>query len=84
VLPYHPLLRQISDRFTRFAKRYSGKDGVVSLDVMARGCSPGANLPAVWLRHTNSECWSDKVSLRNSSVAPPWMTPCTEWQRPFP
>jgi hypothetical protein len=33
-------------------RRYAGKDGVVSLDVMARACSPGANLPAVWLRHT--------------------------------
>ena len=32
-------------------KRYSGKDGVVSLDVMARACSRDANLPAVWLRH---------------------------------
>jgi hypothetical protein len=33
------------------AKRYSGKDGVVSLDVMARACGRDANLPAVWLRH---------------------------------
>lgn len=33
------------------AKRYCGKDGVVSLDSMARSCSPDANLPAVWLRH---------------------------------
>ncbi len=34
------------------AKRYCGKDGVISLDMTARACSPGANLPAVWLRHT--------------------------------
>lgn len=34
------------------AKRYCGKDGVVSLGVMARACSHDANLPAVWLRHT--------------------------------
>jgi len=33
------------------AKRYSGKDGVLSLDVLARACSRDANLPAVWLRH---------------------------------
>jgi hypothetical protein len=33
-------------------KRYCGKDGVVSVDSMARACSPNANLPAVWLRHT--------------------------------
>jgi hypothetical protein len=32
-------------------KRYSGKDGVVSLDLMARACSRDANLSAVWLRH---------------------------------
>lgn len=34
------------------AKRYCGKDGVLPLDSMARACSPNANLPAVWLRHT--------------------------------
>jgi hypothetical protein len=34
------------------SRRYSGKDGVVGIEVMARACSPGANLPAVWLRHT--------------------------------
>jgi hypothetical protein len=34
------------------AKRYCGKDGVISIDMTARACSPGANLPAVWLRHT--------------------------------
>ena len=34
------------------AKRYCGKDGVISLDAMARACNPGANLPAIWLRHT--------------------------------
>jgi len=34
------------------AKRYCGKDGAVPLESMGRACSPGANLPAVWLRHT--------------------------------
>jgi len=33
------------------AKRYCGKDGVVTVDSMVRACSPTANLPAVWLRH---------------------------------
>lgn len=33
------------------AKHYCGKDGVVTIDSMARACSPDANLPAVWLRH---------------------------------
>lgn len=34
------------------AKRYCGKDGVISIELTARACSPNANLPAVWLRHT--------------------------------
>lgn len=34
------------------AKRYCGKDGVISIEMTARACTPGANLPAVWLRHT--------------------------------
>ncbi len=34
------------------AKRYVGKDGVVSLEATANACSPSANVPAVWLRHT--------------------------------
>jgi hypothetical protein len=45
-------LRCLHELCVERAKRYCGKDGVVSLDVMARACSPGANLPAVWLRHT--------------------------------
>ena len=32
-------------------RRYSGKDGALSLNLLARACSPSANLPAVWLRH---------------------------------
>ena len=34
------------------AKRYCGKDGVISIQLTARACSPTANVPAVWLRHT--------------------------------
>lgn len=34
------------------AKRYCGKDGVISIEMTARACSPAANVPAVWLRHT--------------------------------
>ena len=34
------------------AKRYCGKDGAISIDLMARACSRDADLPAVWLRHT--------------------------------
>lgn len=35
------------------AKWYCGKDGAVPLESMVRTCNPGANLPAVWLRHTH-------------------------------
>jgi hypothetical protein len=34
------------------AKRYPGKDGVVTVDLMASVCSSEANLSAVWLRYT--------------------------------
>jgi len=34
------------------ARRYCGKDGVISIELTARACNPNANLPAVWLRHT--------------------------------
>jgi len=33
-------------------KRYCGKDGVISIELTARVCHHHANLPAVWLRHT--------------------------------
>ena len=45
-------LRCLHELCVERAKRYCGKDGVVSIDSMARACSPDANLPAVWLRHT--------------------------------
>ena len=32
-------------------KRYSGKDGAPSLELIARACRPDADLPAVWVRH---------------------------------
>ena len=45
-------LKSLHELCVERAKRYCGKDGVVTLDSMARVCSPDANLPAVWLRHT--------------------------------
>jgi len=45
-------LKCLHEACVDMTKRYLGKDGVVSLDLMARACSPTANLPAVWLRHT--------------------------------
>jgi hypothetical protein len=45
-------LKCLNEACADMTRRYLGKDGVVSLELMARACSPGANLPAVWLRHT--------------------------------
>jgi hypothetical protein len=45
-------LRRLHEVSADMAKRRVGKDGMVSIDLMARVCSPGANLPAVWLRYT--------------------------------
>jgi len=45
-------LRSLHALCVERAKRYCGKDGVVSIDSMVQACGPGANLPAVWLRHS--------------------------------
>jgi hypothetical protein len=45
-------LKHLHELCVERAKRYVGKDGVVSVETTARTCSPGANVPAVWLRHT--------------------------------
>ncbi len=45
-------LRSLHKVSADIAQRRVGKDGMVSVDLMARVCSPGANLPAVWLRYT--------------------------------
>ncbi len=45
-------LKALHDLCVERAKRYCGKDGVISIEMTARACSPTANLPAVWLRHT--------------------------------
>lgn len=45
-------LKSLHELCIERAKRYCGKDGVVSLEMTARTCSPDANLPAVWLRHS--------------------------------
>ena len=44
-------LRRLHEFCVELSKHYCGKDGVVTLDTMARICSAGADLPAVWLRH---------------------------------
>ena len=57
-------LKALHELCVERAKRYCGKDGVISLDMTARACSPGANLPAVWLRHTQlrSFYWQDLLA----------------------
>ena len=45
-------LKSLHELCAERAKRYCGKDGVISLEATARACSSGANVPAVWLRHT--------------------------------
>ncbi|HTS07906.1 MAG TPA: hypothetical protein VMP68_20200 [Candidatus Eisenbacteria bacterium] len=45
-------LKSLHELCIERAKRYCGKDGVISIELTARTCSSGANLPAVWLRHT--------------------------------
>jgi len=45
-------LKALHELCVERAKRYCGKDGVISIETTARACSPEANLPAVWLRHT--------------------------------
>jgi hypothetical protein len=45
-------LKALHELCVERAKRYCGKDGVISVDMTARVCSPTANVPAVWWRHT--------------------------------
>ncbi|HTR24712.1 MAG TPA: hypothetical protein VMI10_12070 [Terriglobales bacterium] len=46
-------LKRLHDLGVETTKRCCGKDGVLSIESMARACDPEANLPAVWLRHTH-------------------------------
>jgi hypothetical protein len=46
-------LKALHELCVERAKRYCGKDGVISIEMTARACSPTANLPAVWWRHTH-------------------------------
>ncbi|MGC2196869.1 MAG: hypothetical protein WA628_19500, partial [Terriglobales bacterium] len=45
-------LRRLFKISADMTSRRVGKDGVVGVELMARICSPGANLPAVWVRYT--------------------------------
>jgi hypothetical protein len=59
-------LRYLHELHSQITKQYPGKDGVVPVDLMASVCSPGANLPAVWLRHTRLR------SLERQGVLAEW------------
>lgn len=59
-------LRALHELCVERAKRYCGKDGVISIEMTVRACSPGANLPAVWLRHTQLR------SLYRQGLLAPW------------
>lgn len=58
-------LKALHELCVERAKRYCGKDGVISLDMTARACSPAANLPAVWLRHTQLRSFYRQGLLAN-------------------
>jgi hypothetical protein len=45
-------LRRLHEISIDMAKRYVGKNGVIGVEQMARVCTRGANLPAVWFRYT--------------------------------
>ena len=45
-------LRRLHEISVSLAKGHVGKNGVIAVEQMARVCSRGANLPAVWLRYT--------------------------------
>ena len=45
-------LKRLHEISVDMAKRYVGKNGVVAVEQMARVCSRGANVPAVWFRYT--------------------------------
>ena len=58
-------LKALHELCVERAKRYCGKDGVISIELTARACSPEANLPAVWLRHTQL-----RALYRHGQLAP--------------
>jgi hypothetical protein len=77
-------LRRLHKVSADMAQRRVGKEGMVSVGLMARVCSPGANLPAVWLRYNQlsllirqgvlAECqhragWVDDV-CRTAAIIP--------------
>jgi hypothetical protein len=61
-------LRHLHESCADMRKGNLNEGRAVSLHVLARSCSPGANVPAVWLRHTQLS-----VLIRQGVLA--------DWQR---
>src|ERR1700746_508225 len=59
-------LRRLHALSVDMTKRYVGKNGVIAVELMARACSPEANLPVVWFRYTRLR------SLAKESVLAEW------------
>ena len=45
-------LQRLHETCEYVARQYPGNDAALGVDVMASVCGPGANVPAVWFRHT--------------------------------
>jgi len=56
-------LRVLHEISVDMAKRHLGKNGIASVNSIARVCSPGANLPAVWFRYTRLRLLAKKGVL---------------------
>ena len=56
-------LKALHEISVDMAKRRLGKDGVADVSTMARACSHGANLAAVWFRYTRLRSLAKKGVL---------------------
>ena len=58
-------LKRLQQLCIEVTKRYCGKDGAPSLELIARACGPDANLPAVWVRHVQLRSLVRQGTLAN-------------------
>jgi hypothetical protein len=77
-------LRRLHEIAADMAKRRVGKDVMVGVDLMTRTCSPGTNLPTVWLRCTQLMQLIRQGFLGNDNTVRIGMLPCTEWPQASP
>ena len=59
-------LKSLHELCIERAKRYCGKDGVISIEMTARACSPGANLPAAG----STRKWGQLSRISSSATRP--------------